>query len=122
MKYRVLVVDDSHVALHAIEHLLADSEFEVVCYCSNGGDAVREYSTVKPDLVLMDIVMAGMDGIDASRFILEKSPDARIIIVSALVYEDIIKICKEVGCKDIVSKPLQKETLLAAMTRVMKEP
>lgn len=66
-KYNVLLVDDSRVVHVEMINMLADSEFQIHTYCRSGEDALDAYADAAPDLVLMDIVMAGMCGLEASK-------------------------------------------------------
>ena len=79
----VMVVDDSRVVHTEMKKLLADTDFEIVGCCRSGEEAIAFYGEHKPDLVTMDIIMPGMDGLAAARAIIGNWPDARIIMVSS---------------------------------------
>ena len=66
MKKRVMVVDDSRVMELQICKLLEGSKFEVVAYCENGEEAISRYEEIQPDIVTMDIIMPGIDGLEAA--------------------------------------------------------
>ena len=91
MKKRVMVVDDSRVMELQICKLLEGSKFEVVAYCENGEEAISRYEEIQPDIVTMDIIMPGIDGLEAAQVLLEEHPDARIVIVSSLICEETIQ-------------------------------
>lgn len=118
-KYNVLLVDDSRVVHVEMIKMLADSEFQIHTYCRSGEDALDAYADAAPDLVLMDIVMAGMCGLEASKKIMCQWPDARILVVSALVYDDVIEEINEFGGKGLVAKPFSREKLLNAMRQAV---
>ncbi|MEK8022660.1 MAG: chemotaxis-specific protein-glutamate methyltransferase CheB, partial [Candidatus Hydrogenedentota bacterium] len=80
---RILVVDDSLYVRTVLARILSDAGHEVVGQAGTGEEAVRQAAILKPDLILMDIVMEGMDGIEATRRIMSKSP-ARILVLSSL--------------------------------------
>ena len=63
----------------------------------------------------MDIVMPGMDGLDAARLLLQAHPDARVLMVSSLAYDDTINEAKRIGAKGFVYKPFDHEQILQAM-------
>ena len=74
MKKRLMVVDDSRVMELQICKLLEGSDYEVVAYCENGEDAITRYEEILPDVVTMDIIMPGIDGLEAAQIILEGGP------------------------------------------------
>ena len=81
MKKKVLVVDDSRMMELQICKLLEGSAFEMAAYCENGEDAIARYEEIQPDIVTMDIIMPGIDGLETAKIILEEHPDARIVIM-----------------------------------------
>ena len=85
MKKRLMVVDDSRVMELQICKLLENSKYEVVAYCENGEEAIARYEEVQPDIVTMDIIMPGIDGLEAAQVLLEEHPEARIVMVSSLI-------------------------------------
>lgn len=103
MAKRVMVVDDSRIQEVQIRKMLEGSDYEVVCYCRSGEDALAQYDEVKPDVVTMDIIMPGMDGLETAQAILEEYPEAKIIMVSSLAYDD----------------TFEEEKLLAALDQAM---
>lgn len=112
MNKRVMVVDDSRLVRVQMEDVLRGTDYEVVAHCRSGEDAVQRYAEVKPDLVTMDIIMQGMDGLDAAEIILKRDPDARIVMISSLAYEDTFKRATAIGAKGFVDKPFHREQLL----------
>ncbi len=120
MKKRVMVVDDSRVQEYQICKLLEGSDFEVAAYCENGEEAIARYEEVQPDIVTMDIIMDGIDGLEAAQVIAEAHPDARIIMVSSLAYEDTINEAETIGAKLFLYKPIDRDTLLKALEQAMQ--
>ncbi len=112
MKRRVMVVDDSRLVRIQLEDALKGTDYEVAAYCRSGEDAIAQYAAVNPDLVTMDIIMQGMDGIDAAEIILKEHPDARIVMVSSLAYEDTFERARKIGARGFVDKPFYQEQLL----------
>jgi len=119
MGRKVMIVDDSRVMELQMEHLLKDSDYEVVAYCRNGREAIERYGEVLPDVVTMDILMPGMDGLETAQAILEDHPEARILMLSSLAYDDTVDEAKTIGTKGFVYKPFDREQLLDALERAM---
>lgn len=112
MSKRVMIVDDSRLVRVQLEDALKGTEYEIAAYCRSGEDAIEQYDAVKPDLVTMDIIMQGIDGLDAAEIILKNHPDARIVMVSSLAYDDTFERAKAIGAKGFIDKPFHQEQLL----------
>ena len=112
MSKRVMVVDDSRLVRVQLGDVLEGTDYEIIAYCRSGEDAIAQFDEIKPDLVTMDIIMTGMDGLDASEIILKQHPDARIVMVSSLAYDDTFERAKAIGVRGFVDKPFHKEQLL----------
>ena len=121
MGKRIMVVDDSRVVHLQIEKVLEGTDYEVVACFRDGDNAIDQYGFVNPDLVTMDIIMPGIDGLEAAQIIAEAHPDARIIMISSLAYEDTLQEAEAVGAKLFLYKPIDRETLLDALEQVMAE-
>ncbi len=119
MAKRVMVVDDSRVQGVQIRKLLEGTDYEVAHYCRSGEDALAVYDEVKPDVVTMDIIMPGMDGLETAQAILEEYPEARIVMVSSLAYDETFDEAKTIGAKAFLDKPYDKEKLLAALDQAL---
>ncbi|MFQ5455982.1 MAG: response regulator [Nitrospirota bacterium] len=118
-KKRVMIVDDSVMASRSLKSMVEDIEgFEVVGLAQNGAEAIKLFHTVKPDIICMDIIMPVMDGLSATRTILQMSPQTKIIVISSVGGVD--NKANEVlrlGAKIIICKPFDpleiKERLLS---------
>lgn len=119
MSRRIMVVDDSRLVRVQLEDVLKGTEYEVAAYCRSGEDAIEQYASVQPDLVTMDIIMQGMDGLDAAEVILKNHPDARIVMVSSLAYDDTFQRAKAIGTKGFVDKPFHQEQLLRVFEQAL---
>ena len=119
MKKRLMVVDDSRVMELQICKLLENSKYEVVAYCENGEEAIARYEEVQPDIVTMDIIMPGIDGLEAAQVLLEEHPEARIVMVSSLICEETIQDAGAIGTKAFLYKPVQREGLLKALDKAL---
>ncbi|UCE81543.1 MAG: response regulator [Methanobacteriota archaeon] len=112
---KVLIVEDAPFIREMIRDILESHDHEIVGEAANGLEAIEKYKALKPDIVLMDILMPGMDGISAITKIIELDPSAKIIVVSALVKEALRKESMRAGAIDFVAKPFQVERLLEAV-------
>lgn len=120
MKKKLMVVDDSRMMELHIRKLLEDSAFEVAAYCENGEEAIARYEELHPDVVTMDIIMPGIDGLETAQIILEEHPEARIIMVSSLAAEDSLDEASDIGAKTFLHKPITKESLLQALEEALR--
>ena len=116
---RIMVVDDSQILETDVRRLLEGTEYEIVCYCQNGETALAMYVDVLPDLVTMDIIMPGIDGLETARTLLRRHPDAKIVMMSSLAYGDTIEEARSIGAKDFIFKPFNQEHLLTSLERVL---
>ena len=120
-KVSVMAVDDSKTMLAMIAAQLRDSNFEVVATASSGLEAVEKYKRFKPQLVLLDIVMPEVTGIDTLVQLLETDTAARVVMVSSVGTEDTVKDCLRKGAKSFLQKPLHKEGMLNILKNVCQE-
>jgi DNA-binding NarL/FixJ family response regulator len=120
MRHRILIVDDHRLMRQLIRALLlADPYIEVVGEAENGLDAVRCVAETHPDLVLMDLTMPGMNGIDAASEIKAQHPKMKILVLSAHTSEDYIYAAIRSGANGYLAKNASKESLLAAIHDVL---
>jgi len=112
MTNRVLIVDDAMIMRLRIREIAEQAGWEVVGEAATGQQAVDDYSTLKPTLVTMDIVMPSMDGVEALRAIRELDPQARVCMVSAVNQRDKLMECIQLGAIDFIVKPFDKTRLL----------
>lgn len=111
MSRSVLVVDDSMLMRRMIVDVLSDSGWDVVGEAIDGADAVAQYKEKTPDLVTMDIVMPGTDGLQALELIRQHNPSAQVIVVSALNQTRMISEAIRKGAADFITKPFLPEQL-----------
>ena len=120
-KYRVLVVDDSLFIKKHLEQILTSEGFEVVDTATDGQEAVQKYQQLHPDvdLVTLDITMPKMDGIAALQQIMNFDSNAKVVMVSALGKQDLVKQALVLGAKGYVVKPLEREKVLERILAVI---
>ena len=115
MKKKVMVVDDSKVIELQIRKLLEGTDFEVAAYC----EAIARYEEVRPDVVTMDIIMPGIDGLEAAQVLMYEHDEARIVMVSSLGCDDMIQELYSIGAQAVLFKPLTREALLDALKKAL---
>jgi two-component system chemotaxis response regulator CheY len=103
--FRCLVADDSAFARRNIATVLEKLGGSVVGEASNGLEALALYGTLHPDLVLLDITMPQMDGVETLRHIIEQDKNARVIIVSSIGHKEMVWKAICLGAKSFVTKP-----------------
>lgn len=113
-KYRVLVVDDSMFVAKQLTQILTSDGYEIVATAADGKDGVDKYKELCPnvDLVTMDITMPRMDGITALEQIIAFDKNARVVMVSALGKEELVKKSLLAGAKNYIVKPLDRSKVL----------
>ena len=112
---KVLIVEDAPFIREMIRDILESHDHEIVGEAANGLEAIEKYKALKPDVVLMDILMPGLDVLPAIMRIMEKDTKAKIIGVSSLVKEALRKEAMRAGSVDFVAKPFQVELPLEAV-------
>jgi two-component system chemotaxis response regulator CheY len=118
-RYKVLVVDDSMFIAKQLGQILTSEGFEVVGTAGDGAQGVEKFQALKPDIVTMDITMPVMDGVSALEKILEIDKEARVIMVSALGKEDVVKKCLLLGAKSFIIKPLDRAKVLERVVSIV---
>jgi len=121
MAKRIMVVDDAAFMRMTLKNILQSGGYEVCGEAESGAEAVKRYEELKPDLVTMDIVMLDQDGIQASKGILEKDPQAKILIVSAMGQQHLIVEAIQTGAKGFIIKPFNPNTVLQEVKRILGE-
>ena len=116
MKLRILVADDHEVVRHGICALLqSHSGWEVCCQVSDGREAVRKAKELKPDIVVLDIGMPKLNGLEATRQILQNDPQMRIVILTLIDSEQVMQEVLKAGARGFVLKSDAAKDLVAAV-------
>ena len=119
MAVNVLIVDDLAFIKIVLRDILEKAGFRVVGEASNGEQAISMYQDARPDVVLMDITMPGMDGLTALKQIRQIDPAARVIICSALGQQRLIVQAIQLGAKDFIVKPFQPQRVVSALKKAL---
>jgi two-component system, chemotaxis family, chemotaxis protein CheY len=118
---RYLVVDDSVFARKNIIKMVQLFGGEIAGEAGDGLTAIAEYNRTKPDIVLMDITMPQMEGIEAVERIVRQYPEARIVMVSSVGYQENILAALQKGAKHFVQKPVKPEVLYEILRYVLSD-
>lgn len=118
MSIRVLIVDDAPFIREVLKSTLTQAGYSVVGEAQDGTEAVKMCDTLKPDLIVMDIIMPHQSGLQASQKILKKHPKVKIIACSTLDDEAMIHRAIEAGCAAYIQKPFEKNNLLKVIGQV----
>ncbi len=119
-KKKVLLVDDSAATIHQMRKILEDSGmFEVVGHGKNGAEGVQLYTSLKPDIVCMDLIMPVMDGLQAIRTITSIDKSAKIVVISSAAgVGDKTTEAIRFGAKNIIAKPFEAENLIEILNKL----
>ena len=119
MAVNILIVDDLAFIRIVLRDIIEKAGFRVIGEASNGEKALALYQDTRPDVVLIDITMPGMDGLTALAKIREIDPAARVIICSALGQQRLIVQAIQLGAKDFIVKPFQPQRVISALKKAL---
>lgn len=117
----ILVVDDADFMRMTIKKMVEAHGHSVVAEAATGGKAVEQFAAVRPDIVILDITMPEMGGVEALKRIKELDPSAKVIICSAVGQQAIVAQTVQYGASDYVLKPFEEYKLMAAINSVLAE-
>lgn len=118
MMARVMIVDDAEFMRMVIRDILLKHGHEVVAEVSDGEEAVQTYLEVKPDLVLMDIIMPDMNGKEALQKLLLIDPDAKVVMCSSLGQQALITESMKIGAMGFIIKPFEPDGMLDVIKKI----
>lgn len=119
MAKNILICDDAAFMRMMIKDILTKNGYNIAGEAENGAKAVEKYNELKPDLVLMDITMPEMDGIEALKKIKAGDPNAMVIMCSAMGQQAMVIEAIQSGAKDFIVKPFQADRVLEAVKKVV---
>ena len=119
MGNKILVVDDAAFMRMMVKEVLTKNGFDVVGEAENGVKAVEQYGALQPDLVIMDITMPELNGIEALKTIKENDPAAKVIMCSAMGQQAMVIEAIQSGAKDFIVKPFQADRVVEAVRKVL---
>ncbi len=119
MSKKVLIVDDASFMRMMVKEILTKNGYEVAGEAENGQKAIEKYAELSPDLVIMDITMPEVDGIEAVKRIKASDPEAKIVMCSAMGQQAMVIEAIQAGAKDFIVKPFQADRVLEAVKKVI---
>ena len=120
MSEKILIVDDSALSRRTLRRILEASDYEVV-EADDGMTALEVYFLEKPSLVLLDLVMKGMYGLDVLVKLREMDQQARVVVASADIQSSTRKMVDEAGALGFINKPFVPEQVIAAVQAALTE-
>ncbi|AGA70275.1 response regulator with CheY-like receiver, AAA-type ATPase, and DNA-binding domains [Desulfitobacterium dichloroeliminans LMG P-21439] len=120
MGANILIVDDAAFMRMMVKDILTKNGFNVVGEAENGAVAVDKFVELTPDLVIMDITMPEMDGLQAVREIRKRDPQARVVMCSAMGQQAMVIDAIQSGAKDFIVKPFQADRVVEAVQKALK--
>ena len=119
---KILLVDDAAFMRKVIKDTLSKAGYTDLHEAVDGADAVEKYNTLKPDLVLMDITMPNMDGLEALKAIRAKDGNANVVMCSAMGQESMVMDAVRSGAKDFIVKPFKPDRVLKTVSTILGNP
>ncbi len=120
MGANILIADDLSFMRMIQKEILTERGYTIAGEASDGLEAVQKYKELHPDLVLLDITMPNMNGLEAMRKIFSIDPKARVIMCSALGQQNLIVEAIKAGVKDFIVKPFKPERILSAIEKALR--
>ena len=114
----VLIVDDAAFMRISIKNMLTKNGYEVIGEAENGQVGVDLYKDLKPDIVTMDITMPEMSGLEALKEITKMDPSAKVVMVSAMGQEAMVREAIVSGAKGFIVKPFKEDGIIAALKKL----
>jgi len=114
----VLVVDDAMFMRHSIKKMLENSNFNVIGEAENGMNALIQYKELKPDIVTMDITMPEIDGIEAVKLLKKVDPHVKVLMMSAMGQEGMVRDAIIAGAQGFLVKPFNQEDVIKALSKL----
>lgn len=120
-KVNIVIVDDSAFQIALLKDLLTENGFNVVGEASNLEEVIEVVTNIKPDLVTMDITIPGTDGFECTQEIHKIDPNIKVIIVSSMMDDEIVRKAKKLRVSGYAQKPVDGEELTLLINRVMAD-
>lgn len=118
-KMKILTVDDSAFMRKLISNILTRQGYNDILFAGNGREALAVYELEKPDLVILDIIMPGMDGLTTIKALRKMDKKAKVVMVTAVGQEEIMDECKKMGAMGYITKPFDDKEIAALLEKIL---
>ena len=115
----VLIVDDIPFVRKTLKQILTNQGYRIVGEAENGEEAIQLFRETNPTIVTMDLVMPLMNGVEATKRILQINPSAKVVILSAMMQENLVTEAIVAGAKDYIMKPFQTDDVARVLRNVI---
>ncbi len=115
---KILIIDDSPFITMEIRDIVTGAGYEVAGHARNGEEGIKKYSEYSPDIVTIDIIMPGIDGIETAKEIRKINPEAKLVMLSSMCDDDTKRELEGAKLDYVVEKPIDKDKLLEALEMV----
>ena len=122
MAKKILLVDDAAFMRKMIKDTLSKNGYTELFEAVDGADAVEKFSEIGPDLVIMDITMPNMDGLEALKAIRAKDGNASVVMCSAMGQESMVMDAVRSGAKDFIVKPFKPDRVISTVGKILGGP
>lgn len=112
---KILVIDDSPFISKAVRKAVEPEGFEVIGQAFNGREGLEMIRQYQPDIIVLDVTMPVMDGLETAENIYRRNPDAKVIMLSAMGDEKLVNSAKRIGVKRFLNKPFKAEEMVASI-------
>lgn len=116
---KILIVDDAAFMRMMVKDALTKNGYTDLCEASDGAEAVSKFEEIHPDLVIMDITMPNMDGLEALKAIKAKDSSANIVMCSAMGQEAMVVDAIKSGAKDFIVKPFKPDRIIKTVSSIL---
>ncbi len=118
---RVMIADDSKAIRITLKDMILNGKHELVAEAADGAEAVEKFVDLKPDVLLLDLVLPKKDGLTALKEIMETNPNAKIIMITVLDNKQMIQDCISAGAQAYITKPFTADDVLKSISLAVKE-
>lgn len=120
-KKKILIADDSQQIRKSLREILEKNQYDVIGEAGNGLEAINLYKSLspEPDIVLLDIIMPQLGGIETLRILKSANSDIRVVMVSALDSLDRVQECMKAGAKHYILKPFDENKVIEIIKKIL---
>jgi two-component system, chemotaxis family, chemotaxis protein CheY len=119
MAKRIVIADDASFMRMMLKNILVGGGYEVVGEAANGREAIEKYRELKPDMLISDMVMPEMGGIDVLKNLIGEFPSANILICSAIGQQALVIEAIQAGAKDYIVKPFEQSNVIETVSKII---